>query len=185
MVPDINVTWFFFLIVQFVLDFFLIWRLGWGRMWWCLRLVMWSWVINLFFVKFMCHMWQTWCIRRPSLPNLCRYFIISHFLLTNLSINVLTHACVVVVAIFSRQENKKFVLALKKLEKNPVCQRQTLKSFLILPFQRITRLRLILEVGFRLPLLAYLFKCSISTYFICHCRTFSKELITTLLTPPT
>lgn len=47
-----------------------------------------------------------------------------------------------------RQENRKFVLALKKLEKDPLCQRQTLKSFLILPFQRITRLRLILEVGF-------------------------------------
>ncbi|KAF4079223.1 hypothetical protein AMELA_G00190500 [Ameiurus melas] len=43
------------------------------------------------------------------------------------------------------QENRKFVLALKKLEKDPLCQRQTLKSFLILPFQRITRLRLILE----------------------------------------
>ncbi|KAB5584205.1 hypothetical protein PHYPO_G00104690 [Pangasianodon hypophthalmus] len=43
------------------------------------------------------------------------------------------------------EENRKFVLALKKLEKDPLCQRQTLKSFLILPFQRITRLRLILE----------------------------------------
>ncbi|KAG7326331.1 hypothetical protein KOW79_009732 [Hemibagrus wyckioides] len=43
------------------------------------------------------------------------------------------------------QENRKFVQALKKLEKDPLCQRQTLKSFLILPFQRITRLRLILE----------------------------------------
>ncbi|MCJ8729611.1 hypothetical protein PDJAM_G00108400 [Pangasius djambal] len=43
------------------------------------------------------------------------------------------------------QENRRFVLALKKLEKDPLCQRQTLKSFLILPFQRITRLRLILE----------------------------------------
>lgn len=42
-------------------------------------------------------------------------------------------------------ENKKFALTVKKLEKDPVCQRQTLKSFLVLPFQRITRLRLILE----------------------------------------
>ncbi|KAK3574470.1 hypothetical protein QTP86_007924 [Hemibagrus guttatus] len=49
------------------------------------------------------------------------------------------------------QENRKFVQALKKLEKDPACQRQTLKSFLILPFQRITRLRLILEVGFSKP----------------------------------
>ncbi|XP_066519841.1 rho guanine nucleotide exchange factor 19 [Hoplias malabaricus] len=43
------------------------------------------------------------------------------------------------------QENKRFALTVKKLEKDPVCRRQTLKSFLVLPFQRITRLRLILE----------------------------------------
>uniref|UniRef100_A0A9J7ZZ72 Si:ch73-15b2.5 n=2 Tax=Cyprinus carpio TaxID=7962 RepID=A0A9J7ZZ72_CYPCA len=43
------------------------------------------------------------------------------------------------------QENKKFALILKKLEKDPQCQRQTLKSFLILPFQRITRMTLLLE----------------------------------------
>ncbi|KAI7807592.1 putative rho guanine nucleotide exchange factor 19 [Triplophysa rosa] len=41
--------------------------------------------------------------------------------------------------------NKKFALILKKLEKDPLCQRQTLKSFLILPFQRITRMTLLLE----------------------------------------
>ncbi|XP_048878935.1 rho guanine nucleotide exchange factor 19 isoform X2 [Brienomyrus brachyistius] len=43
------------------------------------------------------------------------------------------------------QENRGFVHALKKLEKDPACQRQTLKSFLVLPFQRITRLRIVLE----------------------------------------
>ncbi|XP_054882978.1 rho guanine nucleotide exchange factor 19 isoform X2 [Poeciliopsis prolifica] len=43
------------------------------------------------------------------------------------------------------QQNKNFVYALKKLEREPVCQRQGLKSFLILPFQRITRLKLLLE----------------------------------------
>ncbi|XP_059415365.1 rho guanine nucleotide exchange factor 5-like [Carassius carassius] len=43
------------------------------------------------------------------------------------------------------QENKKFALILKKLEGDPQCQRQTLKSFLILPFQRITRMTLLLE----------------------------------------
>ncbi|KAJ8401280.1 hypothetical protein AAFF_G00385110 [Aldrovandia affinis] len=43
------------------------------------------------------------------------------------------------------QENKEFVEALRKLECAPVCQRQRLKSFLILPFQRLTRLRIILE----------------------------------------
>ncbi|KAA0712875.1 Rho guanine nucleotide exchange factor 5 [Triplophysa tibetana] len=41
--------------------------------------------------------------------------------------------------------NKKFARILNKLEKDPLCQRQTLKSFLILPFQRITRMILLLE----------------------------------------
>uniref|UniRef100_A0AAY4C5K4 DH domain-containing protein n=1 Tax=Denticeps clupeoides TaxID=299321 RepID=A0AAY4C5K4_9TELE len=41
--------------------------------------------------------------------------------------------------------NQKFVLYLRKLEKDPQCRRQTLKSFLVLPFQRITRLKLLLE----------------------------------------
>uniref|UniRef100_A0A3B1JEF2 Si:ch73-15b2.5 n=1 Tax=Astyanax mexicanus TaxID=7994 RepID=A0A3B1JEF2_ASTMX len=48
-------------------------------------------------------------------------------------------------------ENKRFALTVKKLEKDPVCQRQTLKSFLVLPFQRITRLKLILESRVILP----------------------------------
>ncbi|XP_069040098.1 rho guanine nucleotide exchange factor 19 isoform X2 [Lepisosteus oculatus] len=43
------------------------------------------------------------------------------------------------------QGNGRFVAALRKLEQDPVCQRQSLKSFLVLPFQRITRLRILLE----------------------------------------
>ncbi|XP_040889321.1 rho guanine nucleotide exchange factor 19 [Toxotes jaculatrix] len=43
------------------------------------------------------------------------------------------------------QQNKDFVYSLKKLESDPVCQRQSLKSFLVLPFQRITRVKLLLE----------------------------------------
>ncbi|CAL8353834.1 unnamed protein product [Gadus morhua 'NCC'] len=43
------------------------------------------------------------------------------------------------------QENKGFVSALKTLERDPVCQRRSLKSFLVLPFQRITRLKLLME----------------------------------------
>ncbi|XP_019957252.1 rho guanine nucleotide exchange factor 19 [Paralichthys olivaceus] len=43
------------------------------------------------------------------------------------------------------QQNRDFVFSLKKLESDPVCQRQDLKSFLVLPFQRITRVRLLLE----------------------------------------
>lgn len=49
-----------------------------------------------------------------------------------------------------RQENPRFVFALHKLEKHRQCQRQTLKSFLVLPFQRITRLKLLLEVLIRM-----------------------------------
>lgn len=46
-----------------------------------------------------------------------------------------------------RQENRQFLLAVKKLESDPICRRQTLKYFLVLPFQRITRLKIIMEVG--------------------------------------
>lgn len=35
---------------------------------------------------------------------------------------------------------------MKKLEADPACCRQNLKSFLVLPFQRITRIKLLLEV---------------------------------------
>ncbi|XP_063818723.1 uncharacterized protein LOC135056899 isoform X2 [Pseudophryne corroboree] len=42
-------------------------------------------------------------------------------------------------------DNPKFQQVLAKLESDPVCQRLSLKSFLILPFQRITRLRLLLQ----------------------------------------
>ncbi|XP_056385571.1 uncharacterized protein LOC130281862 [Hyla sarda] len=41
--------------------------------------------------------------------------------------------------------NPRFQQVLAKLESDPVCQRLSLKSFLILPFQRITRLRLLLQ----------------------------------------
>ncbi|KAG8142709.1 hypothetical protein E2320_005910, partial [Naja naja] len=39
-----------------------------------------------------------------------------------------------------------FQQVLEKLESDPVCQRLSLKSFLILPFQRITRLKLLLQL---------------------------------------
>ncbi|XP_078139570.1 rho guanine nucleotide exchange factor 19 [Centroberyx gerrardi] len=48
------------------------------------------------------------------------------------------------------QQNKGFLFLLKTLESDPVCQRQSLKSFLVLPFQRITRLKLITESILRL-----------------------------------
>ncbi|CAL1609450.1 unnamed protein product [Knipowitschia caucasica] len=50
------------------------------------------------------------------------------------------------------QANKAFQNALSKLEKDPICQRQSLKSFLVIPFQRITRIKLILETIQKLTL---------------------------------
>lgn len=47
---------------------------------------------------------------------------------------------------FSRLENPKFPSILARLEESPVCQRLPLTSFLILPFQRITRLKMLVEV---------------------------------------
>uniref|UniRef100_A0A8C3FSQ6 Rho guanine nucleotide exchange factor 5 n=1 Tax=Chrysemys picta bellii TaxID=8478 RepID=A0A8C3FSQ6_CHRPI len=49
--------------------------------------------------------------------------------------------------IFQRlmHRNAKFQQVLEKLESASVCQRLSLKSFLILPFQRITRLKLLLQ----------------------------------------
>ncbi|XP_038175750.1 rho guanine nucleotide exchange factor 5 [Arvicola amphibius] len=41
--------------------------------------------------------------------------------------------------------NSTFREVLEKLESDPICQRLSLKSFLILPFQRITRLKLLLQ----------------------------------------
>ncbi|KAM9299540.1 rho guanine nucleotide exchange factor 19-like [Gastrophryne carolinensis] len=43
------------------------------------------------------------------------------------------------------RENGKFLQVLQKLEEQAVCKRQLLKSFLVLPFQRITRLKILLE----------------------------------------
>ncbi|KAK9528884.1 hypothetical protein VZT92_013018 [Zoarces viviparus] len=43
------------------------------------------------------------------------------------------------------QENRDFLNSLEELESDPVCQRQRLKSFIVLPFQRITRIKLLLE----------------------------------------
>ena len=44
-----------------------------------------------------------------------------------------------------REANQQFKLVLKKLESDPICQSQEMRSFLILPMQRITRLPLLLE----------------------------------------
>ncbi|KAM4703210.1 rho guanine nucleotide exchange factor 19-like [Rhinophrynus dorsalis] len=43
------------------------------------------------------------------------------------------------------RENGRFLEVLRRLEEQPLCKRQPLKSFLVLPFQRITRLKILLE----------------------------------------
>uniref|UniRef100_H3BXB3 Rho guanine nucleotide exchange factor 19 n=1 Tax=Tetraodon nigroviridis TaxID=99883 RepID=H3BXB3_TETNG len=43
------------------------------------------------------------------------------------------------------QENPRFHSVLSRLEEDPICQRLPLTSFLILPFQRITRLKMLVE----------------------------------------
>lgn len=47
----------------------------------------------------------------------------------------------------SSLENPKFPGILARLEESPVCQRLPLTSFLILPFQRVTRLKMLVEVA--------------------------------------
>lgn len=47
--------------------------------------------------------------------------------------------------VFYRNENPKFVDALRQLESSPVCQSLAMHSFLMLPMQRITRLPLLVD----------------------------------------
>lgn len=54
-----------------------------------------------------------------------------------------------------RDESHEFRRVVEKLERNPVCQRLPLRSFLILPFQRITRLKLLVQVLSSSVLLKY------------------------------
>lgn len=50
------------------------------------------------------------------------------------------------LCLYCSLENPKFPGILARLEESPVCQRLPLTSFLILPFQRITRLKMLVEV---------------------------------------
>uniref|UniRef100_A0A3Q3ICY9 DH domain-containing protein n=1 Tax=Monopterus albus TaxID=43700 RepID=A0A3Q3ICY9_MONAL len=72
------------------------------------------------------------------------------------------------------QQNRDFVCSLKKLEKDPVCQRQSLKSFLVLPFQRITRIKLLLEVGVFCGVEVFMWKPAKGFVFISGRREFKE-----------
>lgn len=50
------------------------------------------------------------------------------------------------VACFCRDTNVRFSAELRRLQSLPKCERLPLPSFLLLPFQRITRLRMLLQV---------------------------------------
>lgn len=47
---------------------------------------------------------------------------------------------------FCRDTNVRFSTELRRLQSLPKCERLPLPSFLLLPFQRITRLRMLLQV---------------------------------------
>lgn len=47
---------------------------------------------------------------------------------------------------FCRDTNVRFSAELRRLQSLPKCERLPLPSFLLLPFQRITRLRMLLQV---------------------------------------
>lgn len=51
-----------------------------------------------------------------------------------------------------RNENPGFKRIVEKLERSPVCQRLPFRSFLVLPFQRITRIKLLVQVCARVCL---------------------------------
>lgn len=50
---------------------------------------------------------------------------------------------------FRRDTNVRFSAELRRLQSLPKCERLPLPSFLLLPFQRITRLRMLLQVPVR------------------------------------
>lgn len=75
-------------------------------------------------------------------------------LLSNKHNNVHVAYCIIAVKeiysfvlwCFLRQDNPRFPGILARLEEDPICQRLPLTSFLILPFQRITCLKMLVEV---------------------------------------
>lgn len=74
------------------------------------------------------------CLYSSEVEKCFSYFIFVHMI-------SLFHS-----TISRREESHEFRRVVEKLERNPVCQRLPLRSFLILPFQRITRLKLLVQV---------------------------------------
>lgn len=121
--------------------FLWIWRSDWESVCSCLRLATSCSSTAQIFTASMCHMWLTWCTKKPLLSSSCKSAPAqtAHLQL------LITHLQAFIFS-FWRQHNREFLHTLRKLESDPMCQRQTLKSFLVLPFQRITRVKLLLEV---------------------------------------
>lgn len=47
---------------------------------------------------------------------------------------------------FYRKNNVQFAAVISRLQESPQCQRLPFMSFLLLPFQRITRIKMLIEV---------------------------------------
>lgn len=98
----------------------------------------------------MCPTSPTNPIRTPPTRDSCKPF--SHvFVFRGLVIE--NHSSVIYLFTHSlnfsfsfRNENPGFKRIVEKLERSPVCQRLPLRSFLVLPFQRITRIKLLVQV---------------------------------------
>lgn len=46
-----------------------------------------------------------------------------------------------------RQTNTQFATVITRLQESPICQRLPFMSFMLLPFQRITRIKMLIEVS--------------------------------------
>ena len=106
------------------------------------------------FVKiYLMHMWV--CNKRAKMPFLTQiisiFFSVNNECIQHAVCNKrCTHMCMALV--FCRNNNELFCKTICNLEASPKCQNQQLISFLLLPMQRIVRLKMLVEqIVKRLP----------------------------------
>lgn len=96
---------------------------------------------------FMCHTSPTSPIRTPPTRDSCEpLYVFISFLNVGFELNTFSIVFSKFLNSWFRNENSGFRRIVEKLERSPVCQRLPLRSFLVLPFQRITRLKLLVQV---------------------------------------
>lgn len=149
--------------ISFETAFCSIWSVTFRRVWSCQKSVTLCCITEWNSMQSTCLMWLTWCIKRTWCPNCastisCLHaLVLSHVYCIVFSYGYHKHCSIMVMLMSNnwdihctvfwlRQKKHRFSHVLHKLERDAKCQRQTLKSFLVLPFQRITRIKLILEV---------------------------------------